>query len=346
MGFTTLTKTTRLPTKGMSTRNGELLKTTTDVVIEQLREEDLGEAERILCLAFGTFLGLPDPIQMFRDRQAIANRWRANPSAVFGAYLDGKLVGSNVAAKWGTFGWFGPLTVRPDLWGKGIAKRLLGPTMDLFSKWQTTHEGLFTFAHSPKHIGLYQKFGFYPRFLTSIMSKKVEPQNSEPKKRVEFNTFSSFDSNRDREGILSECRELTNGLYDGLDLSDEIKSVQSLKLGDTVLVKAESRIIGFAVCHVGTNTEAGRGRCYVKFGLAESKSNAKEKFRDLFMACEAFASRSGVETVDAGVNLGRSEAYREMLSHGFCTDFLGVAMQRPNEPGFNRPDVFAIDDWR
>jgi hypothetical protein len=24
----------------------------------------------------------------------------------------------------------------------------------------------------------------------------------------------------------------------------------------------------------------------------------------------------------------------------------GVAMQKPNEPGYNRPDVFAIDDWR
>jgi hypothetical protein len=24
----------------------------------------------------------------------------------------------------------------------------------------------------------------------------------------------------------------------------------------------------------------------------------------------------------------------------------GVAMQRPNAEGFNRPDVYVIDDWR
>ena len=35
------------------------------------------------------------------------------------------------------------------------------------------HEGLFTFAHSPEHIALYQHFGFWPRFLTAIMSKPV-----------------------------------------------------------------------------------------------------------------------------------------------------------------------------
>jgi hypothetical protein len=28
------------------------------------------------------------------------------------------------------------------------------------------------------------------------------------------------------------------------------------------------------------------------------------------------------------------------------TDIQGIAMQRDNEPGYNRPDVFLIDDWR
>ena len=47
------------------------------------------------------------------------------------------------------------------------------PTLQLFSKWNTKHAGLFTIANSPKHIGLYQKFDFWPRFLTDIMSKEV-----------------------------------------------------------------------------------------------------------------------------------------------------------------------------
>jgi hypothetical protein len=35
-----------------------------------------------------------------------------------------------------------------------------------------------------------------------------------------------------------------------------------------------------------------------------------------------------------------------MLAHGFHTDLLGVAMEKPNAAGYNRPDVYVIDDWR
>jgi len=46
------------------------------------------------------------------------------------------------------------------------------------------------------------------------------------------------------------------------------------------------------------------------------------------------------------VNLARHAAYRRMLEAGFRADLQGVSMQKPNEDGFNRPDVFLIDDWR
>ena len=38
--------------------------------IRPLEERDLAEADRILRLAFGTFLGLPDPLKMFGDSDA------------------------------------------------------------------------------------------------------------------------------------------------------------------------------------------------------------------------------------------------------------------------------------
>jgi hypothetical protein len=46
------------------------------------------------------------------------------------------------------------------------------------------------------------------------------------------------------------------------------------------------------------------------------------------------------------MNTARREAYRALLSRGYRVDFVGVAMQRPDEPGYNRPDVYVIDDWR
>ena len=50
--------------------------------------------------------------------------------------------------------------------------------------------------------------------------------------------------------------------------------------------------------------------------------------------------------LEAGVNMARHRAYRKMLERGFRADFQGVAMHRPDEPGYNRPEVYVIDDWR
>jgi GNAT superfamily N-acetyltransferase len=76
-------------------------------------------------LALGTFLGLHDPIQFFGDADFIRTRFRADPSAALAAEVNGELVGSNFMADWGSVGFFGPLTVHPDLWNKGVAKHLL-----------------------------------------------------------------------------------------------------------------------------------------------------------------------------------------------------------------------------
>ncbi|HZY66831.1 MAG TPA: hypothetical protein VFE21_13260 [Rubrobacteraceae bacterium] len=48
----------------------------------------------------------------------------------------------------------------------------------------------------------------------------------------------------------------------------------------------------------------------------------------------------------AGANMGRHEAYRALLASGFRIEIQGVTMHHPNEPGYNRPDVYIIDDWR
>jgi len=147
-------------------------------VVSKLDEKDLPEAARIVRLAFGTFIGAPDPETFWADRDYVYGRQRAAHVASFGATLDGKLVGSNFATNWGSVGFLGPLTVRPDVQERGIAGALLARTMEQFDTWDTRHVGLFTFSDSAKHIALYQKYGFYARFLTAIMSAKAVRQTA------------------------------------------------------------------------------------------------------------------------------------------------------------------------
>jgi hypothetical protein len=54
----------------------------------------------------------------------------------------------------------------------------------------------------------------------------------------------------------------------------------------------------------------------------------------------------GVARVTAGVNVARHEAYRSLIARGFRTDLEGIAMQKGNEPGYNREGVYVLDDWR
>jgi GNAT superfamily N-acetyltransferase len=314
---------------------------TRDISVRPLQESDLVTADHIMRLAFGTFLGFPDPGSFMGDAGYVRTRWRANPNAAFAAEINNEVVGSNFAANWGSVGFFGPLTVRPDLWDRGVGKRLMEPIMECFYKWQTKHAGLFTFAQSQKHIGLYQKFGFYPRFLTANMSKPVEPSG----RASEWNKLSDAPTS-ERTAILEACRELTDTIYEGLDVGYEICAVADQKLGDTVLLWNDSKLTGLAVCHSGAGTEAGSGVCYVKFGATRPSADAKQGFNRLLDACEELASSQNLSRLVAGVNTARHEAYRQMLMRGFRTYLLGVAMEKPNEAGYNRSDVYLIDDWR
>ena len=307
------------------------------VLIRPMRESDIKEAERIIKLAFGTFLGMPDPMKFMGDANYARTRYLADPPAALTAEINGKIIGSNFALDWGSVGIFGPLTVHPDYWDKGVARLLLDRTMKIFEGWCTRHLGLFTFAQSAKHVHLYQKYGFWPRYLTAVMSKDVGKKDAD----VEMVSYSELDPDGQSE-MLQECAGLTGSILEGLDLRKEINSIQNQKLGETILLKANSELAAMATCHSGPETEAGSGTCYVKFGAARSES----AFEDLLDACEQYARSQKATRIVAGANTGRHNAYRKMIERGFRADMQGIAMHRPNEQGYNREEVYLIDDWR
>jgi predicted N-acetyltransferase YhbS len=312
-----------------------------DVLIRPLRAADLAAADRVRRLAFGTFLGLADPLSFRGDASPVRTRYLADPSASFAAEVDGDLVGTNFAVNWGSVGFFGPLSVHPDFWGRGIAQRLVETALEAFARWETEHVGLFTFSHSSQHVLLYQKFDFWPRFLTLIMTKPVGPVGSE----ITWSTYSTF-SEAEQRDCLADCRELTDAWYGGLDLSLEINATAEHHFGETVLMRDGNGLSGFAVCHCGAETEAGSGQCYIKFGAVRSGPGAEASFTRLLMACEMLAASRGMERLVTGVNTARREAYRCMLAYGFRTDVQGLAMDRPDEASYNRPGVYIVDDWR
>ncbi len=313
------------------------------IKIGLLKQSELEEADRIVRVAFGTFLGVPNPAEFMGDRNFLKPRWQSRHVKALAAREDGRLIGSNIVTQWGSFGFFGPLTVRPEYWDRGVAQRLLETTMEIFDEWDLRHTGLFTFAHSPKHVGLYQKFGYWPRYLTAIMARTPEDNPASQDKSI--HKLLSKLTRPERERAIEACRNLTHRIDNGLDLSGEIQTVLAQRTGEVVLTFTRGVLDGFAVCLNGAGSEGGEKVCYIKFAAARGGSGAGERFDKLLDACERLAL-SRQATLEAGVNLAREDAYRRMRSRGFRVTMQGVAMQRPHVDGFNRAGAYVIDDWR
>jgi hypothetical protein len=113
-----------------------------------------------------------------------------------------------------------------------------------------------------------------------------------------------------------------------------------------VLLREGGAVRGFAVCHAGAGSEAGSGTLYVKFAAVMRGTEAPARLAALLESCEALAARLGARRVVAGVNTARRGAYRLLRSRGYRADMAGVAMHRPDQPGYNRAEIFALDDWR
>ena len=229
------------------------------LVIRAMEPGDLDAADRVMRVAFGTFVGATEPSEMFGDMEYVRPRFAAAPDWAFVAELDGEVVGSNFATRWGSFASFGPLSIRPDLWDRGITVALMQPIVELFERWEVRQAGLHTFAQSAKHVGLYQRFDFWPQFLTAIMTKSIPPAVRD----TEFLRFSEL-AVETRDVVLTECAALTNAIFEGLDVRHEILSVDNQQLGDTVIVHDGHGVAGLAVCHCGAG-EAGSASCYIKF---------------------------------------------------------------------------------
>ncbi len=318
---------------------------TIPVKIGLLKKTEVKEADRIFRLAFGTFLGMSNPSDFAGDRDMLISRCQSPHVKALAARENGRLIGSNLITRWGSFAFFGPLTVLPEYWDRGIAQQLLEATVKIFDQDGLRRTGLFTFAHSTKHVGLYQKFGYWPAYLTALMTHTPSAESAggpgNPQDTVHLSTL----PRNKREEAIDACRRLTGAIDKGLDLGDEIRSLLQKKIGEVLLTYTRNSLDGLAICHHGPGSQGGTKLCYIPFAAARGGTGAGERFDRLLDACDRFALSRGVP-MEAGMNLAREDAYRRMRAHGFRAFAQGVSMQRPHVPGFNRADAYVIDDWR
>ena len=308
-----------------------------DIVIRSLRAADLAAADTVYRLAFGTQFGLADPLQFRGDTAIIRTRWTMDPRPCFAAIAGDRIVGSVIGTDWGSAFILGPLTVAPTEANRGIGRRLMSAIMAFVAQRRFPLTALYTLPNSPKHLHLYESYGFEAQRLTPVMAKTPAASAAVPR------PLSAL-APSDRAAAVAVCRTVADSVFPGLDLTREITAIAEQNLGETLLLVRDGAIAGFALCHLGPGTEAGSGALFIKFACV--RPGAAEDFTALLDACEALAAQRGAQRILAGINMAREAVYRIMLARGYRAEIVGVAMLRPNQPGWNRPEAFALDDWR
>jgi hypothetical protein len=140
----------------------------------------------------------------------------------------------------------------------------------------------------------------------------------------------------DRRGCLNGCCNLTTAIYDGLNVQNEINAVKTQSVGDTVLLwhdESRRRLASFMPL-----------RSWYR-GWKRSLLHQVWHSSPRGQCCVKHLWRQKASRLVAGVNTQRHEAYRKMISLGFRNEIQGVVMDRPNEPAYNKPEIYLIDDW-
>lgn len=324
------------------------------VKVRRVRKGDLARVREVIESGFADYferqLG-SRPRQVFGGAQYVHHRWLMEPWGCFVAEEnDTKIVGASIAIAWGKVGIFGPVAVLTPYQNQKIAQGLLKASQGFFDENKVTLQGVATFYGSPKHLLLYQKFGFKPKGLLAVTTRSLERREPTPPARPsrsapEIRRLSSLKEVQ-KKAMLGRIRRITNRIYPGLDLSKEVEIVDSLALGDVLLLERERQVLGFAICHTPGASEAPHGALYVKVLAVDPTRRRPEYFAQLLGAAEEMAVGAGLQRIIAPVYTRYWRAYQALLTAGYQIDMLLVRMKRGKKEDYEREDDFVLDDWR
>jgi ribosomal protein S18 acetylase RimI-like enzyme len=162
---------------------------------------------------------------------------------------NGKIVGYICNHLSGSFAWFGTLGVHTEFKGRGIGKSLVKATIEMFQNhYKINNIGLVTMPQSGYNIGFYMGLGFIPKEITLRLNKLLDESDLRRKVKDSLRV-DLIDMNNDKEleKSIRDAKKLTNGLYEGLDMSSEIKKTKTSNMGIAFNVYEEDFLIGFGI---------------------------------------------------------------------------------------------------
>ncbi|MCF2143728.1 MAG: GNAT family N-acetyltransferase [Candidatus Heimdallarchaeota archaeon] len=296
--------------------------------IRQMTKRDSPKVISVLAEAFNDSYFQRRNIKRERSRtqESILPYLELEPEGAFVACSGSKILGALFAHTWGKFGWIGTFGVLPENQNEGIGKKLLEKGLYyLTEKAAVTTLALETMPSSMTNIGLYSKQGFRPAFLTIKLQREIpstfKTMNFSLNNKTNLSSLeiSYFSKEENKEDILTRCSWLSDKLHNGLDYTNEILITNKYALGETILVKREGFVIGYAICRAKPKYEEEDAAKLLEIKvLVIDKSIREPEILDLLInACEEFGFQNGKQWLKLSINSSYWVVYRHLLDKGF-----------------------------
>jgi GNAT superfamily N-acetyltransferase len=218
----------------------------------------------------------------------------------------GEIAGFNMVHRSGVEGWMGPLAVRTEYQGSGAGKEVVERGVAWLREKGARVIGLETMPRTMDNIGFYSGLGFIPGRLTITLTLDAASGDRAPELLGRMSV-------RDRDDELLAAQALVSHIAPGYDFRREIELTDSLSLGDTVLVRDGSKLVGFALCHTAPLVE---GRTREELRVLKLVLSRDASFDAMIRALCDFAKRSGTRRVAWRVQGDYPAMYQKLISMG------------------------------
>lgn len=260
-----------------------------------------------------------------RKPEAILPYLEIEPEGCIIAIEKNKVIGVIFCHVWGKFGWIGTFGVHPDFQGKGYGKDLMSEAIEyLDKKRNVTTLALETMNASSSNLGLYSKLGFKPAFQTIRL---IRPIILSPLNETNFSEFAEVNNleisyvsqEEEKTDIITRCNWLASKIENGLDYRTEIELAEKYNFGETILLKKEGFIIGFAICRTFRRyeTEEVDQDLTVKILVIDKDVKETQYLDYLLFACDKFGEKLNKSSLRINVNSSYWLVYKHLINSDF-----------------------------
>jgi GNAT superfamily N-acetyltransferase len=218
----------------------------------------------------------------------------------------GAIVAFNIVHRSGIEGWMGPLVVQPDHQGRGLGKTIVTTGIEWLKTRGAKVIGLETMPRTMDNVGFYSALGMLPGHLTVTVTLEGMASSAIPESLARI-------PEEEREGVMEECRALTQSLLPGHDFTREMALTDRMQIGDTVLLRRGKELAGFALCHTAPLVD---GRLREELRVLKLVARSDDDFDLLVTQLAAFCRRSGTRRIAIRAQGSYPEIYRRLIMRG------------------------------